>query len=147
MIWVFPIVLLTFGFSRSILLVNSLPTWKSAPLLQSPNQLSTHLLKRAGDVAARSLSPSEDGFMVNTTWRLYITYTRKKHRNLSWVTLVTSDRVCLALNAETYVGTGHYDSLSDANDQSQNDILDFEACMREHSKHDLSGIKHQDQFE
>ena len=33
----------------------------------------TCLLKRAGEVAALSFSPSEDGFMVNTTWRLRIT--------------------------------------------------------------------------
>ena len=33
----------TLVFSRSILLVNSLPTWYNAPVLQSPNQFSTHL--------------------------------------------------------------------------------------------------------
>lgn len=34
---------LTFAFSRSILFVNSRPTWKRAPLDQSPNQFKTHL--------------------------------------------------------------------------------------------------------
>ena len=32
-----------------------------------------NLLKRAGEVAALSFRPSEDGFIVNTTWRLRIT--------------------------------------------------------------------------
>ncbi|CAN7949923.1 unnamed protein product, partial [Ixodes hexagonus] len=32
-----------------------------------------HLLKRAGDVAALSLRPSDEGFMVKTTCRLRIT--------------------------------------------------------------------------
>ncbi len=43
-------VLLTFDLSRSTLLVNSSPTWKRAPVDQSPNQLRTHLLNRAGEV-------------------------------------------------------------------------------------------------
>ena len=32
-----------------------------------------YLLKRAGEVAALSFSPSEEGFIVNTTWRFLIT--------------------------------------------------------------------------
>ena len=37
-----------------------------------------YLLKSAGEVAARSFSPSDDGFIVKTTWRLHITC-RKHH--------------------------------------------------------------------
>ena len=48
-------------------------TWNRAPSDQSPNQFKTHRLNKAGDVAALSLSPSEDGFMVNTTCRFLIT--------------------------------------------------------------------------
>ena len=33
----------------------------------------SHLLKRVGEVAALSFSPSEEGFIVKTTWRLRIT--------------------------------------------------------------------------
>lgn len=83
--------------------MNSLPTWYSASVDQSPNQFKTHLkykafvkmsqkvplltvlvirvgiysnylLKSAGEVAALSFRPSEDGFIVNTTWRLRITW-------------------------------------------------------------------------
>jgi hypothetical protein len=53
---------------------NKVLTWKSAPSLQSPNQLSTQRLKSAGEVAARSFRPSEDGFIVNTTCKLRITW-------------------------------------------------------------------------
>ena len=34
----------------------------------------TDLLKRAGEVAALSFRPSDEGFIVKTTWRLHITY-------------------------------------------------------------------------
>jgi len=40
--------------------------------------LLCHLLKRAGEVAARSFRPSEEGFIVNTTWRLRITWERRR---------------------------------------------------------------------
>ena len=44
------------------------------PLLMGlDNFVTTNLLKRAGEVAALSLRPSDDGFMVNTTWRFLIT--------------------------------------------------------------------------
>lgn len=33
-----------------------------------------YLLKRAGDVAALSFRPSDEGFMVKTTWRFLITW-------------------------------------------------------------------------
>jgi hypothetical protein len=36
---------------------------------------STDLLNKAGDVAALSFRPSDEGFMVNTTWRLIVTLT------------------------------------------------------------------------
>lgn len=61
------------GPSRSNLNVNSLPTWNNAVSDQSPNQFKTQRLNRAGDVAALSFSPSEDGFMVNTTCKFFIT--------------------------------------------------------------------------
>ena len=41
---------------------------------QSPYQLMTHLLKEAGEVAARSFGPSDHGFMMNTTWRFLKTW-------------------------------------------------------------------------
>ena len=34
----------------------------------------TYRLNKAGDVAARSLRPSEDGFMVKTTCKFFMTY-------------------------------------------------------------------------
>ena len=43
------------------------------PISITDVNLPDYLLKRAGEVAARSLSPSDDGFMVNTTCRLRIT--------------------------------------------------------------------------
>lgn len=36
--------------------------------------LSLYLLKRAGDVAALSFRPSDEGFMVKTTWRFLMTW-------------------------------------------------------------------------
>lgn len=36
--------------------------------------LFTNLLNKAGDVAARLFKPSSDGFIVKTTWRLFITW-------------------------------------------------------------------------
>lgn len=38
------------------------------------NELLIYLLKSAGDVAALSFKPSEDGFIVKTTWRLRMTW-------------------------------------------------------------------------
>lgn len=32
-----------------------------------------HLLNNAGEVAARSFKPSDEGFIVNTTWRFFMT--------------------------------------------------------------------------
>ena len=34
----------------------------------------SHLLNKAGDVAARLFRPSEEGFIVKTTCKLFITY-------------------------------------------------------------------------
>ena len=54
-----------------------------------------NLLKRAGEVAALSFRPSEDGFIVNTTWRLRITC-RDKHRNIAEHSIM--DGLCLHMN-------------------------------------------------
>lgn len=38
------------------------------------NSAHAYLLKRAGDVAALSFRPSDEGFMVKTTWRFLMTW-------------------------------------------------------------------------
>lgn len=50
----------------------------SKQVITSHMMLLCHLLKRAGEVAARSFRPSEEGFIVNTTWRLRITWERRR---------------------------------------------------------------------
>lgn len=45
---------------------------------------SNYLLKSAGEVAALSFRPSEDGFIVNTTWRLRMTWLVNHLYSSSW---------------------------------------------------------------
>ena len=57
-----------------------------------------YLLKRAGEVAALSFKPSDDGFIVKTTCRLFIIYTNAssyiivlKHYYIMWIKLYNID--------------------------------------------------------
>ena len=47
-------------------------------IFSSGNKSKFHLLNKAGDVAARLFRPSEDGFMVKTTCKLFMTYQKGK---------------------------------------------------------------------
>ena len=69
--------------SESILFVNSFATWWRASEDQLPMQLRMQRLNKAGDIAARSFKPSDDGFIVKTTWRFLITSLVKHFYNSS----------------------------------------------------------------
>ena len=69
-----------------------LQTWNKAESDQSPNQLRTQRLNRAGEVAARSFKPFSLGFMVKTTWRFFMTWWVNHLYNSS---LVSNMRPCL----------------------------------------------------
>ena len=73
-------------------------TWNRAPSDQSPNQFKTHRLNKAGDVAALSLSPSEDGFMVNTTCRFLITCPVNHLYNSSFESSMSPSRCASSLH-------------------------------------------------
>ena len=59
--------------------------------------LITNLLNKAGDVAARLFKPSSDGFIVKTTWRLFITCKQNK------VSLKICLLSCGTLNSTTHL--------------------------------------------
>jgi len=70
------------------------------------NQFSSvsDLLNKAGDVAALSLRPSEDGFIVNTTCRLYITcHVPRTQRHISMSTDHHAKFDCINNSSDEYI--------------------------------------------
>lgn len=85
------------------------------------NQDKPDLLKRAGDVAALLFSPSDDGFMVNTTCKLYITCIQNRivliytGRNVTLIFKIVKNYLIMHNKMALYVGTEikHYIKLFD----------------------------------